>query len=107
MPQVQPRNNDTVDAFEHQGGHPDFWIPAATVTASGLDSDGARWARVKGMTLRDLWHIIGFRTGAPPGDVSNTLKKLQVDDLYAIGRCISSHTGMGYPDKIYTCCCCT
>ena len=111
MPQVQPRNPD-IDAFEHPGGRTDFWIPKATVTASGLDSDAARWTRVQSMTLRDLWNIVGFRTNPPPGnprggDVSKKLKELQVQDLYAIGDCISSHLGMGYPDKIYTCCCCT
>ena len=102
--QVQPRPLDTTDAFEHAGGTNDYLIPMATVVASGLNADNARWNRVNNMTLKDLYHILGFRDNG--NDVSTRIKKLQIDDIHAIGQCFQQHTGMPYPGKIYSCCCC-
>lgn len=100
--QVQPRSLD-IDAFEHTGSNKDFLIPAATVTGSGLDSDGARWARVKNMSLKDLFHVLGFRKG---DEIGANVRPLHVEDIHAIGKTFAMHYSLEYPDKIYSCCCC-
>jgi len=74
-----------VDAFQHQGGQADYWVAQATVTASGLDGDGARWARSKRYDVKETCGISSDSELLRLQDVSNTLKKLQVDDLYAFG----------------------
>jgi hypothetical protein len=104
--QVQPRPLTTTDAFEHQGGQNNFLIPAATVAASGLDGDAARWNRVKAMTVEDLFHLLGFKN-QNTDDIGNRIRPLQLADIHAIGQCFQQHTGMLYPGRIYSCCCCT
>ena len=101
--QVPGRPIATTDAFEHAGGTNNYLIPAATVTGSGLDSDGARWARVKDLTLQDMFHILGFRKS---DDIGPRIRKLQLSDIHAIGKTFNDHYSMEYPDKIYSCCCC-
>jgi hypothetical protein len=103
MAQVQRRNLDSVDVFE-DGPHADFLIASADVP-NGVKNNAAIYDKLKPLTLRDLFHVVGFRHGGD--DLSSHVKALNMEDIHALGRCFKSHLkDMGYPDKVFSCCCC-
>jgi hypothetical protein len=115
MPKLDARNLDQVDVF--QGGpHGDWLIDDADVPANIRNSGS--WARLRVLTIRDLFYINSFRKNPPPPQpgeqpkppiVSDASKALTVADLHALGRCFTASriNDMSYPDMVIACCCCS
>ncbi len=106
MPQQQPRNLDNINVFEG-GNKPDFLIPSATITAAVGNLPAARVQRMQNLTLRDLFHILGFRSGPSPGTLSPAVLQLQTQDIHVLGKIFAQHVSMAYPDMVNSCCTCT
>lgn len=103
MGKVAGRNLDNVDVFE-DGPHADWLIDSADVPGD-IKSNAAIYDKLKPLTLRDLYHLVGFRHRGD--DLSSTVKDLTLKDIHALGRCFKGHLkDMGYPDKVFSCCCC-
>jgi hypothetical protein len=105
MGQQTPRNLDNVSVFE--GSKPDFLIPTRTITSAVGTLPTETKGRMQNLTLRDLYHILGFRVGSSPGKLSPAVLKLQTQDIHLLGKIFAQHTGMAYPDMVNSCCCCT
>lgn len=102
MAQVTPRNLDKVGVLEG-GAQGEFLIPTSTFKGKITT---AQFNNMKDLTIKDLYHIIGFRVGSNPGKVSDRSKALTLDDIHALGRVFALHTAMTYPDMVMSCCCC-
>lgn len=103
-----PRRENRDQKFVFQGGRSDpaEWLIDDKDVATSI-RNGNSWGRIKNLTIEDLFHIIGFRVGAAPNDnLGPRVKDLQLEDIHALGRAFAKHVSMGYPDMVYSCCCC-
>lgn len=107
MPRKQhPRRGHAEEVFEDSTGkRNDYLITNATVDQKkpGLRQQ-AQWTKLRDLTVQDLFHLIGFRDNND--DLSDRVKKLALEDIHTLGELWSAHTGMNYPNKVYSCCCC-
>lgn len=99
MAKETPRDKDKVYVFQQGNSEAEnYLIPAGTIAGRGN-------ARLKKLLVVDLMHIVGLRN--KDGNISGRVSDLTVDDIHQLGQIFASHTGMNYPDKIMSCCCCT
>ena len=103
------KDRDKTDVFEHPGGggRADWLIADGEVPVA--EKAKASWHKIKNLSVRDLYFVIGFNDdsgGGGMGDIPAHIKQLSLDDIHALGRCFANHLGMGYPDKVFSCCCC-